>query len=364
MATLQEIAEKAGVSSVTVSNVLNHRNKETWPSAKARAERIRQIARRMGYRPHSAARAMGRGRFSRVGMILPFNRSSYIPHRFISGLTHALAAHDYQLAIDEMPPPRARKASLPQLLTEMSLDGLINFAPELDEVTRKTLAKVGLPAIWINDKRPVNAVYPDELDGAKRLTRHLLACGHRRISFVYVIPRWVLTYESAETIEPSALRAIRPTAERTKRSSHYSNDDREQGYCKAMAEAGLSADIQRIYGQDAREHVAALKQYLQSADRPSALILLDEPSMLTAIRAADALDLGIPEDLSVATFSWGGPWRAEFGLSCMRYYAPDVAKLAAEMLMSLIREPQVDQSAIAYTGHLLLDQTVQTRKSE
>ncbi|MEM8495914.1 MAG: LacI family DNA-binding transcriptional regulator, partial [Planctomycetota bacterium] len=48
--TIYEIAQKAGVSSSTVARVLRGDSKETWKSTARRAERIRQLAKDMGYR--------------------------------------------------------------------------------------------------------------------------------------------------------------------------------------------------------------------------------------------------------------------------------------------------------------------------
>ena len=70
MATLAEIAREAGVSPATVSNVLNGRNKENWGSSARRADEIRAVAQRMGYRPNAAARATATGRFGAVALLL------------------------------------------------------------------------------------------------------------------------------------------------------------------------------------------------------------------------------------------------------------------------------------------------------
>ncbi len=70
MGTLDEIAKAAGVSRMTVSNVLNGKNKETWSSTAERAERIREIARELNYRPNAAAKAVVTGRFGGIGLLL------------------------------------------------------------------------------------------------------------------------------------------------------------------------------------------------------------------------------------------------------------------------------------------------------
>ena len=70
MATLRDIAERARVSQVTVSNVLNVRNKEKWPAAAKRAARIRRIAEELGYRPSAAARSMRRRGSRQIAAVL------------------------------------------------------------------------------------------------------------------------------------------------------------------------------------------------------------------------------------------------------------------------------------------------------
>jgi LacI family transcriptional regulator len=60
----------AGVSKVTVSQILNGRNKEAYPSAVRRADEIRRIAASLGYRPNAAAKSVRSGRFGAVGLLL------------------------------------------------------------------------------------------------------------------------------------------------------------------------------------------------------------------------------------------------------------------------------------------------------
>ncbi len=79
MTTLQEIAQRAGVSKMTVSNVLNNRNKENWPSTASRAQEIRALAEQMGYRPNLAAKAVVTGKFGAIGILSPKSLPS-APH--------------------------------------------------------------------------------------------------------------------------------------------------------------------------------------------------------------------------------------------------------------------------------------------
>jgi LacI family transcriptional regulator len=67
--TIYEIAERAGVSSSTVARILRGEDRTSYRRSAETAERVRQIAREMGYRPNLRARAFSRGRTRGIGLL-------------------------------------------------------------------------------------------------------------------------------------------------------------------------------------------------------------------------------------------------------------------------------------------------------
>jgi len=87
MVTLKQIAKEVGVSQVTVSNVLNGKNRNVRREAAKRAELIRSVAARLGYRPHGAARAMRSRKSNMVGLLVEAHPLAY---ETILGITEGL----------------------------------------------------------------------------------------------------------------------------------------------------------------------------------------------------------------------------------------------------------------------------------
>ena len=68
--TLNDIARQAGVSPQTVARVLSGTNKENRPSSIERAQKIRELARQLNYRPNAAARAMNNRQTQNIGVLV------------------------------------------------------------------------------------------------------------------------------------------------------------------------------------------------------------------------------------------------------------------------------------------------------
>jgi LacI family transcriptional regulator len=361
--TLQDIAEKVGVSRDTVSRILNRNATYQRPALARRAQRIRDVAARMGYRANAAARATRSGRFQRIGLILPFGQASYIPHGLIGGLNHVLAEKDHQLTLAEMPDPDAGQKHLPSQLREMSVDGLLCLGLSPEASIGRVVAEMRLPTIWLNEQCATNAVYPDEKGAGRRITEYLLRCGHRRILLLDIQRAWRLIFEQADlpddpTAPPpfrvaSGLREPSGTGRR-----HYSGIDRVAGYQQAMHKAGLDPTIQRIQGDNLDHQVARLADLLRRSDRPTAVVLMDEQAVPEIFAAASAAGIEIPGDLSLTTFSWGGVWRASVGMTCIRYAGDELGRLGVDGLLSLIEQNRSETPAIAYPGRLVVDRTV------
>lgn len=101
MATLQQIAQQAGVTTATVSNVLSGRVQVQRSDAVKRARRIRRIARQLGYRPNAAARATRTGRTGCIGMLISANYaySVHMPD-FENGVVAELNRQNLYMAKD------------------------------------------------------------------------------------------------------------------------------------------------------------------------------------------------------------------------------------------------------------------------
>ena len=335
MSVIETIAREAGVSPRTVSNVLNRKNKETWPAIAERAARIRQVAARHDYMPNAAARAVRSGRFSSAALVYRANNTFFSAGLF-SGVCDALAANDMHMTFVRMPEILSADDGqvLPKAFREMCVDGLLfDTAHDIPKPVMSVIRRQRIPAIWLNAREEADCVYPDELEASARLTRMLIERGHRRIAFAYSRVSW-----------PDAVV-----------DAHFSWADRYAGYAGAMAEAGLAAErMEKVYavplnalppwGTSQDDRLARAMAVLRRADRPTAIVSPDPDSAGPFVQAAALLGLAVPGDLSVATINHERV--AHYGQSLSMMVTPMV-EVGRQSVQQLLRKTQSLEEALA-----------------
>ncbi len=183
--TLREVAEQAGVSMMTVSNVMNGNRARVSPRT---IEKVQRIADELGYVPSASARSLATQASRLVGLLVPAADEDSLmisPHTMaIAGLIEReLRKHDYHLLLRGV----AHPDEVAEVLRSWSLDGaiLVGFLDEeVGKLTKKTIGAVHVVAI---DSYSANSLTTgtrsDDFAGARLAARHLLDLGHRRILF-------------------------------------------------------------------------------------------------------------------------------------------------------------------------------------
>ncbi len=309
MALLDDIAVEAGVSPRTVLNVLNGRNKENWPSTLRRAEQIRAVADRLGYRPNGAASAIRSGRFGCVALLLSqFKHRSSLFQGVLDGICDVLDEHDLHLTLARYPEEQADFS--PKFLRQHMCDGLIiNYNAEIPEPLI-TQARQALPAVWLNSRHEADCVRPDDFAAGRDATQQLIELGHRRIAWT------------------------------SHGSPHYSVEERRAGYEAALKKARLKPILMRgPHDGEGWLHVAL--EMLKASPRPTAFVNYSSLTMQPIACAALNLGLQVPRDLSLITFGDGAFYDATTGwhLSGWQWPEREVGRCAVEMLMEKIAEP-------------------------
>lgn len=320
MTTLDQIAQAAGVTSATVSNVLSGRANARRPDAVSRAKRIRKIALDMGYRPHAAARAVRTGRTGCLGMITSANYaySVHMPE-FEVGVVAELVRRGLYLAKDHLIENDQESVNLPRLAQENIADGLlVNYAFKIPLGLETLIERHQIPAVWINCRRADNVVRPDDEQAAYHATRHLIALGHRRILLLNPNAKWL-------EIE------------------HYSVDDRKAGYARAMHEAGLEPQItarQRPSERDGSEmSLRIVMKALTEGDRPTAVLSMIRG--VAVLLAAARLGWRVPDDLSVISFDNGQGGDRMAPLTRLIVPFEEIGRRAVAEVCELIEQPDV-----------------------
>ena len=316
--TLAQIADAAGVSPGTVSRVLAGRLRENRPAIAARAERVRRIAREMGYRTNHAARSVATGRFGQFAFVtcgeLGFD---WFAPSLLHGIHEAADAINCRLMLDEVPAAAFDDPeSLPRLFREAAVDGLL---VNLDAgVSRRPMAVIDahpVPAVLLNRKRTTRAVFPDEHAGGRAAAARQLALGYKRPGFFMLA-------------DPSG-------------GDHYSRRDRPAGWAERLAEAGVPAD-RRLLGvpgyrrSDGRaiEHAAA---FLTDHPDVTSVVCYGALEASALLLAAAGLGRRVPEDLHVLTYNFK-LYHAEYGVALDTLVVPfaEVGRRAVGLLNEII----------------------------
>jgi LacI family transcriptional regulator len=326
--SLRDIAKRAKVSFPAVSSVVNN-SKSTVVVSDETRQRIKRIAKELGYRPNSGARAIRQGRFNRIAWV-PTRMNDLGWSSTQSYLNHAvgtLAHHGYSLVFEPLDLDYSSKDFIepPRLFSELAVDGILAFDGTglVPEKVDTLLVERNSPLVWVN-RNPVpgiSGVVCDEKPGAKLLVDHLVELGHRRIGY----------------IGPD--------------NFHYSAIDRFQGVVEGIEKAGLDPRWAR-QGKRNLPFREIAEDLLNQTPRLSALICYGHVTFDAAMEAVSSKGLRVPQDLSLCYFA--SPWELDINFSHTAVILPEpqMGKSAVELLMEIIGHPQTLPTIKSFTGKL------------
>lgn len=307
MATIAEVATRAGVGAGTVSRVLNGSPKV---SETTRA-RVQQAIAELGYRPNPLAQGLSRGRCRTLGVVVPYFTTPS-PVERLRGVAAALDGAQHDLVIFNIESVAHRDDFLGTLDRRDRADGLLlmSFPPPPEDLGR--IVSAGVPVVLVDAvAEGVSSVVIDDVAGGCMATQHLLELGHERIAFIGGDPDEPLGFSSA--------------------------DDREVGFRQAMHEAGVGVDPALVrYGTHAREvAVAIAKDLLRRPDPPTAIFATADVQAIGVIEAARSLGVRVPDELSVIGFD-DIELAAYVGLTTVRQPLFESGQLAARLLLEVL----------------------------
>ncbi len=275
MTTMQDVARAAGVSTATVSRVLNGRDVNPEMAA-----RVAAVVRELGYRPNGSARTLRRRVAAVWGLIVSDVESSYFTS-LVRGVEAVARAQGYSVVVcNSQDDPEIEAAYLDVALAEQ-MAGVI-LSPARPDSDVSALVARDVPVVSI-DRRlatgATSAVVVDNAAAAYRATAHLLDAGYRRVACV-TGPQHIST-------------AV----------------ERLQGYRDALRDRGAAADpaLERIENYRVDGGRRAVRALAALPDPPDALLLANGLLTVGALSALHELDLEIPTQVGVVGFD-DSPW--------------------------------------------------------
>lgn len=271
MASIRDIAKRAGTSVSAVSRAMNNTG---YVSDTLRA-RIEAAVKELNYHPNAGARALRSGRSGLVGVLAPTLDVAFFAH-LAQRIERRLFSEGYQAVICSTSEDVEHEAAYLRMLASKQVDGLLVAAVGGDGTGFRALSESGAPIVAIDrvlEGIDATFVGADHVAGGRMAADHVLSLGHRAIGVV----------GAPAHSAPVRLRA--------------------QGMRARLAEAGLDAPRQAlgpIHSVDACEGLA--ETLLRGPDAPGAILATSDLAAIGVMRAARRLGLRLPQDLSVTGF--------------------------------------------------------------
>lgn len=308
--TIRTVAELAGVSPMSVSNVLNNRHKVRESTRLA----VMKAVKALNYSPNPAARSLAGSGTTRIGLIYRNIENAFLSSILLGSLrtTNQMGA---QLLLQPLECGDTNEI-------RNGIDTLINMgvqailvAPPYCEIAHANGLTVDLPVPLIamspgDDLADEYCIRIDDFAAARDMTEYLIGLGHRDIGFI----------RGAE--------------------HHLISDTRREGYLAALAHAGIASRPELIVNGEMtfESGLDAAQTLLALPDRPTAIFASNDDMAAAVISLAHRRGLDIPRDLSVAGFD-DTPiaikiWPA---LTTVRHPGADIASEAATLAIMLAR---------------------------
>ncbi len=203
--TISDVAAEAGVSTSTASRALNGVGRMRDETR----ERVREVALRLGFRPNEAARTLLRGRTFTVGLLTTDSYGRF-SGPVMRGIEDALGAQQVAIIVCDARSDPIRERYYVELLVSRRVDGIIVTGRRVDPRPALVLQRSHIPVIYAftQTERPEDlSLVPDDRQGGRIATEHLLELGRRRLVHLTGPDRFVAARERADGMREAMARA-------------------------------------------------------------------------------------------------------------------------------------------------------------
>ena len=314
MASLKDISKICGVSVATVSKALNNHN----DIGEETKEKIKQVAKELGYSPNLSARALKTNKTYDIGVLFADEAMSGLTHDYFSSVLDSFKRmaekSGYDITFINSCKDRPNRMSYLEHSRYRGFDGVvlacIDFNdPEVIELVQSNIPVVTIDYLFNNRI----AVISDNVTGMKELLEYVYSKGHRKVAYIH---------GADSAVTSSRLSSLHRTAER------------------------LGLEIPDEYIKEAAYRDTATTYEMTNAlldlpNPPTCILYPDDFAAFGGINAIRERGLRIPEDISVAGYDGIRAVRhLEPKLTTVRQDTEQIGSLAARQLISLIERPK------------------------
>jgi LacI family transcriptional regulator len=271
--TVKDVARIAGVSYATVSKALNGSHEVS----QATRERVTAVASGLGYRPNAIARSL-KARQSHTLGVITNDSDGLFTTAMVRGLAEVASNKGFGVFVCNSYDNSAKERQHLELLLDKQVDGLVLVGYKVAARGAPAIDSAAVPVVYLYEyttEVDSPCILPDDEDGARQATVHVLNLGRRRVGFINGPP----TYEATHV--------------------------RLRGYAAALSERGarFDADLVRTapdWNQDSGFHLA--RELMRIAKPPDAIVCANDELAAGTILGLRELGKRVPTDVSIVGF--------------------------------------------------------------
>ncbi len=312
MASMNDVAKKAGVSIATISRVLNNNGNVN----EATRTKILKAIKDLKYQPSRVAKRLRSKGVScnLFGVLIPDIENPFYVD-VLRGIEEAAYQNNSAIIVCNFGQDEKKEKLYLDILQSEAIDGLIAAPAREDDPQLKRMMKDGLPIVCVDRGLKgieVDVVLVDNVAGAYSAVDYLAKSGYKRIAYIAGLP----------TVPSSLLR--------------------EKGYREALASNGIVFNEELVkFGNSKHESgVTLCNELLELPNPPDAVFTGNNLITLGALETIHKRKLRIPEDIAIVGFDdmyWSSSLNPP--LTAVRQPAFEIGKRAMELLIQRIKEP-------------------------
>ncbi len=326
---LKDIAQKLGISISTVSRAFRNSHEVSAETRKL----VHEMVELLNYRPNPHARSLRSKKTKTIAVLVPDISNNFFANA-LKGIETALHSEGYNLMIYQTNDSYGVEKKILNELETGLVDGVLLSAALNKEKNFKHVEELRshVPVVFFDrfiPGSPAPRVISDNVNGSCLAAKHLLQTGCKAIYFIGIDPSISLIA------------------------------DRLKGFKAAMAEQNIATSPDKIlYFRDIETAYVQLKKILSAAKEPVAFFSSVERYALQLYKVCDELNLKIPADVKVITYS-NNPYTSLFStrLSVIVPPAFDIGKKAADILLDLINDKKILKREVVLPCTLTLEQS-------
>jgi DNA-binding LacI/PurR family transcriptional regulator len=282
--TIHDVARRAGVSTMTVSNVLSSNRLRQRHVSEETRQRVMAVVREMNYRPNANAVSLRSRRTNIIGVYAGYgyiNPENAFLAAILGGLHEGCDLHQKDLLIHGT----FRGSSVADIYAELAdgrIDGLVLYTPILDPLVER-LANSALPVVALADAVPIlPSVVVDDALGGRLQAEYLAGKGHRRVKYL-----------CSSGQQESTVR-------------------RQRAFCRAACDFGMEVTEQPCRHVRNGPHISEEEARwldMPPGVRPTAAVCWNDPTAYDLLEHCQRRELRVPEELAIVGFDGVFPTR-------------------------------------------------------